>query len=73
MDVYLLQHIYQYGKNGEHDEIKTLGIYTSSEEAENAIKSYKKLDGFRNYSDECFCIDKFELNKGEWTDGFTEK
>lgn len=70
--VYLLQHAYQYGKNDEHEEIKLLGIYTSPHKAKNAVDFYKNLTGFREYSDECFYIDKFELNKGEWTEGFIE-
>ena len=70
--VYLLQHIYQYGVNNEYDEVKVLGIYSSRKEAEHAICSYKRLPGFQNFSDECFVIDMYELNKGEWREGFEE-
>lgn len=70
--VYLLQHVYQYGTNHEYDEVKVLGIYSSREGAERAISSYKRLPGFRNFSDECFVIDMYELNKGEWREGFID-
>lgn len=68
--VYLLQHAYQYGKNAEHEESKILGIYDTEEKAKEAAAHYQQLPGFRDFSDECFTIDQYELNKGEWSEGF---
>ena len=68
--VYLLEHSYQQ-IDGDYDttETKTLGIFSSKEEAEKAVEFYKTLPGFKDYTD-CFNIDKYELNEKEWTEGF---
>ena len=70
MKVYLLQHAYDYGEDLAHSEIKTLGVYESIKSAERAINRYKCLPGFREYSDDCFHIDEYTINKGTWTEGF---
>lgn len=70
--VYLLQHSYLYGENDEHEEIKILGIYDSKEKVQQAIIKYRELPGFRDFSDECFSIDEYQLNVGEWSEGFSE-
>ena len=70
--VYLLQHTYPYGEYDEYDEVKILGIYASREGAEEAVRFYRQLPGFRDHSEECFVIDAYELNKGEWREGFVE-
>ena len=68
--VYLLEHSYQQIE-GDYDttETKTLGIFSSKEEAETAVEFYKTLKGFKDYPD-CFNIDRYELNDKEWTEGF---
>ncbi len=70
--VYLLQHTYLYGENDENEEIKILGIYDSKEKAQQAIIKYRELPGFKDFSDECFSIDEYQLNAGEWSEGFSE-
>lgn len=70
--VYLLQHTYLYGKNNEYEETKVLGIYDNEEKVQEAIKKYCVLPGFRDFSEECFSVDKYELNNGEWKEGFVE-
>ena len=72
MKVYLLEHAYEYGKESEHTEVKTLGIYETRELAQKAVEQYKKLPGFCDYSDECFFINGFELNIGHWCKGFID-
>jgi hypothetical protein len=54
--LYKLVHYYEYGKNGEFDELKSLGIYSSRQKAEEAIQRYIRLPGFCNYPIECFLI-----------------
>ena len=66
-EVYLLQHSYEID-NG-CDETKILGIFSSQQTAEEAIEGYKKLPGFRN-KQENFFIDKYELDKKHWAEGF---
>lgn len=68
--VYLLQHSYEYGKNLEYNEVKIIGIYSTKLLAEKAVEKYKQLQGFRDYSVECFYIDKYTLDEGSWTEGF---
>lgn len=70
--VYLLQHIYQYGENDQYEETKIIGIYEDETKAKKAIIHYKQLPGFRDFTDDCFVVDKYELNKGEWNEGFDE-
>ena len=68
--VYLLEHSYEQVKGDpETREIKSLGVFTSTEEAEEAIKFYKALPGFRDYPDGFF-IDKCKLGQKEWVEGF---
>ena len=68
--IYLLQHTYFYGENKEYEETKIIGIYDSNIKAEKAKAKYSKLPGFKDFSKECFSIDKYQLNVGEWTEGF---
>lgn len=65
--VYLLHHYYEteFGC----DEVKILGIFSSQQEAETAIKTYLDLPGFRDRKDD-FYIDAYELNKKRWIEGF---
>lgn len=66
-EVYLLQHSYELD-NG-CDETKLLGVFSSKQEAKEAIKQYKQLPGFRN-KPENFHIDKYEVDKKYWVEGF---
>ena len=70
--VYLLQHSYLYGENNENEETKILGIFDSREKAQDKIKEYIKLPGFKDFAEECFSIDEYQLNFGEWSEGFSE-
>ena len=65
--VYLLQHSYEL-ENG-CDETKVLGIFSSQQMAEEAVRSYRQLPGFRDKKAD-FCIDKYEVNKKYWGDGY---
>ena len=70
--VYLLQHTYFYGSDDEYEETKIIGIFDSREKAQNMITKYRKLPGFKDFLDECFSIDEYQLNVGDWSEGFTE-
>lgn len=65
--VFLLQHCYEI--DGVED-IKTIGIYSSKEKAEGVVKKYKDLPGFRDYSEDCFYIDEYQIDHDNWTEGF---
>lgn len=47
--MYLLYHMYEYGEENEHEEIKILGIYSSKQEASKAMERHYKLPGFKEY------------------------
>jgi hypothetical protein len=64
--------LYHYGNNSEHEEGKMIGIYSSRELAEKTIERYMLLPGFREYSAECFNIDKVKLDEEHWSEGFVD-
>ena len=68
--VYILQHSYEVGEDGQFDEMKMIGVYSSRESAEKTIVRYKMLSGFKDYPISCFYISKYEIDKDHWTDGF---
>ncbi len=70
--VYVLQYVYDYEENGECEDVKFLGVFSSKFEAQEAIKNYIKLPGFNKYGIECFNIDKCEIDKLEWKMGFID-
>jgi hypothetical protein len=65
--VYLLQHSYET-LSGD-DEVKTIGIYSTNTNAIEAIERLNKQPGFRDLP-ECFIVDKYDLDKDHWTEGF---
>ena len=65
--VYLLQHIAR-GSSDDRD-VKVLGIFSSRREGELAIARFKKLAGFKRYPDG-FYLNRFRINRLEWTEGF---
>lgn len=68
--VYILQHEYEvYEGDYIYDEAKDLGVFSNWQKAEEALKEYKKLPGFRNHPNG-FSIDEYELNKRHWVEGF---
>ncbi len=66
-EVYVLHHVREYENGGE--DVKLLGIFSSERKAEEEIKHYKRLEGFKKHP-EGFSIDKYILNKTEWEEGF---
>ncbi len=65
--VYLLQHVHRFPNQDE--DVKILGIFATREDAETAIAGYKSLEGFKDTPDD-FSIDRYELNKREWVEGY---
>jgi hypothetical protein len=52
-----------------HDDVKIVGIYSSSEAAQSGIYRTRELAGFQEEPD-CFIIDTYTLDEDKWTDGF---
>jgi hypothetical protein len=67
MKVYVLQHVHVLSANRE--SVKLIGIYSSAEKAERAIRTLSKQPGFSN-SIEGFHIDAYEVDKDHWTEGY---
>ena len=76
--VFLLQHLHLLREDEE--DVKTLGIYSSREEALVAIKRFRLLAGFKDVpqmanpslpgSVEGFYIDEYEMNQDSWPEGY---
>jgi hypothetical protein len=67
MEVFVLQHVHRLD-NGEED-IKMIGVYSSLEQAEEAIKRLSAKPGFSD-SPEGFVVDRYILNEDCWTEGY---
>lgn len=67
---YVLQHSYEVGEDGSFDEVKLIGVYSSKEKAEQVIRRYIILPGFKEHPMECFHISEYEIDKDQWTEGF---
>lgn len=61
--VYVLWHLYYYGRSNEHEEVKMLGVYSTKLQAIGAIKKFLLLPGFKDYSVSCFEIYKCKIDK----------
>jgi len=71
MKVYQLTHFYENDKFIDSVEIKDLGIYSSKQLAEEAIRRYAKLPGFRSLPLKCFLIGECVVDEdAAWTRGF---
>ena len=76
--VFLVQHLHI--QPDESEDIKIIGIYTSSEAALEAIERAKILTGFADYpqlinplkdeEENGFYIDEYSLDEDHWTDGY---
>ena len=55
--------------DGEYDYVTTMGCYSSLEKAKEAEQNYR-LDPDLVDHPEGFCIDKYEIDKMEWNEGF---
>lgn len=64
--VYLLWHT---RVDGDDEDDKLLGVFSSQENAEEAKQNALTKAGFKDYPDG-FCIVEYEINKQEWLDGF---
>jgi homoserine kinase type II len=65
--VYIVQHTYEFPAGV--DNTKFIGVYSTELAAQRAVTQLKSVDGFRAYP-EGFCIDRYEIDKTFWSDGF---
>lgn len=66
-EVYVLQHSYASQNGG--DETKLLGVFSSEEKAQSALKMYRTLPGFYDHPRD-FHLDKYLVDARCWTEGF---
>jgi hypothetical protein len=76
--VFVIQHLHLM--NGDEEDVKLLGVYSSRDEAVAAIERFRHLPGFKDIpnmadpslpgSAEGFYIDEFELNQDSWSEGY---
>ena len=67
-DVYLLWFVKEMPEGDEDIEL-LVGVYSSKEEAENAIERVKDEKGFSDFR-EGFQIRPYQLDRDHWTKGF---
>lgn len=67
--VFVIQHLRE-DPDG-YDNVKFIGVYSTRELAERVVESYKRLPGFSEYP-EGFYIDRYEIDKDHWTEGFVD-
>lgn len=65
--VYLLEHTHVY--SSDEEDIKTIGIYATKEEAMAVIDKLKIVSGF-NKCPQGFSIDKYKLGQTFWQEGY---
>jgi hypothetical protein len=76
--VFLLQHLHIL--NGDEEDVKALGIYSTRDEALTAVERFRALPGFKDcpqFADtsapgpaEGFCVDEYELDQDCWSEGY---
>jgi hypothetical protein len=53
----------------EKGDDRLLGVFKSEQDAKSSIQKYLELPGFKDAKED-FLIDKYELNKERWTEGY---
>jgi len=51
------------------EEVKLLGVYSCEDRARSGLERARTLPGFRDIP-EGLLIDKYELDRDKWTEGF---
>ena len=68
--VYLLEHFRDKDTDKEnYENVKNCGLFVTEQEAKAAIEFLKTQAGFKEYPND-FIIDRYELGKIEWSEGF---
>lgn len=65
--VFLAMHVFRY-EDG-HENIRVIGIFTSKQKAQEAIRRLRDKPGFR-YRKRAFEISRYVLDLRHWTEGF---
>jgi homoserine kinase type II len=68
MNVYVLQHV--HSREDAEEDVKFIGVYSSRENAEAAIKRLSQAPGFSD-SQSGFHIDEYQIDKDQWVEGYS--
>jgi hypothetical protein len=66
-EVYVLHH--SHDLESEETDIKLIGVYSTKEKAKRAISKLSVQPGFKD-TREGFNIDRYEIDKEHWEEGF---
>jgi hypothetical protein len=66
--VYVLQHA--HAMDDAEDDFKFIGVYSSRENAQAAIKRLSRAPGFAD-AVSGFHIDEYEMDKDQWVEGYS--
>lgn len=67
MEVFLLQHAHE--KDDGEEDVKTVGIYSTRQLAEEAIERMRVQPGFKDAPDG-FHINRYRVNEDHWVEGY---
>jgi len=67
MDVFVVQHLHVL--NGDEEDVKLIGVYSSRFAAEEAIDRLRQKPGFCD-TPEGFSIDLYRVDQDHWDGGF---
>ena len=67
MKVYVLQLV--HSERDGMEDVKVIGVYSSAEKAQAAIRGLSRVPGFSDFADG-FHIDEYELDKDQWQEGY---
>jgi hypothetical protein len=68
MKVFVLQHVHSL--EGGEEDVKFIGVYSSRENAQAAIKRLSQAPGFSEALTG-FHIDEYQIDKDHWAEGYT--
>jgi len=66
--VYIAQHVHSL--EDDREDVKFVGVYSSNENAQAAIKRSSQAPGFSD-APAGFHIDEYQVDKDQWVEGYT--
>ena len=67
--VYVVQHVRD--EDGQDEDVKMIGVYSSRENAAEAVDRMKQQPGFSDWPDG-FHIDAYPVDQDHWAEGFVD-
>ncbi len=68
MKVYVLQHVHSV--ENDLEDVKFVGVYSSRDKAEAAIKRLSRAPGFSEAANG-FHVDEYQIDKDHWVEGYS--